>query len=185
MTISRHQSNQRMSQLVTHNGTAYLAGLETPTRLDRFAAGDAAALDDREIRGLHLFRTRAGCANCHHGPLLSDGRFHNLGLSGYGEPGADLGRHAVTGQPEDAGRFRTPSLRHVARTAPYMHSGHFPTLASVVAFYVRGGGEVWVRNAGEAADMLRRHAATLSPHVRPLDLTPAERADLVAFLGAI
>lgn len=164
---------------------AYLAGLDAPTRFDRFASGDGAALSDREVAGLHLFRTRAGCANCHHGPLLSDGRFHNLRLSAFGEPAQDLGRHAVTGAAEDAGRFRTPGLRHLRETAPYGHAGLFETLAGVVNLYDRGGGEIWARNAAEAARPLHAPAARLSPHIRPLGLTDAEKASLVAFLETL
>ncbi len=164
---------------------AYLRTLDTPTRWDRFLAGEPAALDDREIRGLHLFRTKAGCANCHFGPRLTDDGFHNLKISAFGEPSQDLGRFDVTGNPDDAGRFRTPSLRHVARTAPYMHNGLFETLEGVVNFYARGGGEVWARNADEAAHPLYPHAARLSRHIRPLDLSDDEKAALVAFLRAL
>lgn len=164
---------------------AFVAGLDAPTRFDRFVAGDGAALSDEEILGLHLFRTRAGCVNCHHGPLLSDEGFHNLGLSAFGELSEDLGRYRVTGRPEDAGRFRTPSLRHVGQTAPYMHTGHFRTLEGVVRFYARGGGEVWARNAAEAAWPLYRDAARISPHVRLLDLDDAEIRAIAAFLDAL
>ncbi|MFE1599544.1 cytochrome-c peroxidase [Methylobacterium sp. ID0610] len=164
---------------------AYLAGLDGPTRFDRFAAGDSAALSDREIAGLHLFRTKARCANCHFGPLLTDERFHNLRLSAFGEPAQDLGRFAVTGEPEDAGRFRTPSLRHVGETAPYGHAGLLATLAGIVNLYDRGGGEVWARNAAEAARPLHAPAARLSPLIRPLGLTRDEKAALVAFLGTL
>lgn len=164
---------------------AYLATIDGETRLDRFIRGDAAALDDTQLLGLHLFRTRAGCANCHFGPQLSDGRLHNLRLSFFGEPAQDLGRHGVTGASEDAGRFRTPSLRHARESAPYMHNGLFPTLTGVVNLYDRGGGEVWARNAAEAARPLYREAARLAPHIRPLGLTPREKAALVAFLDAL
>lgn len=164
---------------------AHLGRLDAPTRFDRFATGDRTALSDREVAGLHLFRTRAGCAACHHGPLLRDGRFHNLRLSAFGEPGQDLGRFAVTGDPDDAGRFRTPSLRHIRETAPYGHAGLFPTLAGVVNLYDRGGGEVWARNAAEAARPLHAPAARLSPHIRPLGLTTEEKAALVAFLETL
>lgn len=147
---------------------------------DRFLAGDDAALDDAAMRGLHLFRTKARCANCHHGPLLSDGGFHDLGLSYYGRDLQDLGRHGVTGQPADAGRFRTPSLRNVARTAPYMHNGLFD-LAGVVNMY--SAGMVTLRPKPEQAD------DPLFPHKSPLlqrlDLGPAEKRDLLAFLEAL
>ncbi|MFG1378642.1 cytochrome-c peroxidase [Xanthobacter autotrophicus] len=164
---------------------AYLATLDSETRFDRFARGDRAALTDMELAGLHLFRTKARCANCHFGPLLTDEGVHNLRLSFFGEPAQDLGRYGATQAAEDAGRFRTPSLRHVASSAPYMHNGLFPTLDGVVNFYDRGGGEVWARNAAEAARPLYREAARLSPHIRPLGLTAQEKAALAAFLRTL
>lgn len=164
---------------------AFVATIDEPTRFDRFANGDRGALDDEEIWGLHLFRTKAGCANCHFGPLLTDDRFHNLGLSAFGEPSQDLGRYEVTGKPDDAGRFRTPSLRHISRTAPYMHSGHFATLEGIIHFYNEGGGKVWARNEKEASQPLYPFAARLSSHLKPLSLAEAEMQALAAFLRAI
>lgn len=164
---------------------AYLETLDAPTRFDRFMAGDRAALSDTEVSGLHLFRTRARCANCHFGPRLTDEGFHNLRLSSFGEPAQDLGRFTVTGAAGDAGRFRTASLRHVRESPPYMHNGLFPTLEGVVNLYDRGGGEVWARNAREAERPLYGEAARRSPHLRPLGLTAGEKAALVAFLKAL
>lgn len=165
--------------------SAYVAGIDADTRFDRFAAGDGAALSDQEIHGLHLFRTKARCANCHFGPALTDEGFHNLRLSSFGEASQDLGRHAVTGLPDDAGRFRTPSLRHVARTAPYMHNGLFRTLDGVINLYARGGGEVRAAHQAEADRQLFHEAARLDPLIRPLDLTGDEKAALAAFLRAL
>lgn len=164
---------------------SYVTTLGPRSRFDLFLEGDRGALDDTELEGLHLFRTKARCVNCHFGPTLSDGLFHNLRLSFFGEPAQDLGRFSITGAPDDAGRFRTPSLRSVASSAPYMHNGLFPTLDGVVNFYDRGGGEVWARNAEEARRPLCREAARLSPHIRPLGLTGEEKAALVAFLKAL
>lgn len=167
---------------------AYQAGLARqapPTRFDRFAQGEWTALDAQEIRGLHLFRTKARCANCHFGPRLSDGKFHNLRISSFGEKAQDLGRHAVTGRAEDAGAFRTPSLRRVRESPPYMHSGLFASLEGAINLYDRGGGEVWARNAAEADHPLYPHAARLSPHIRPLGLSEDEKAALAAFLRAL
>ncbi|MDH2328985.1 cytochrome c peroxidase [Cereibacter sp. SYSU M97828] len=147
---------------------AYLATLDSPPPTP-------------EGRGAELFRS-AGCADCHSGPLLTDEGFHNLGLSAFGEPSQDLGRMRVTGDPADAGRFRTPSLRHVAQTAPYMHTGHFRTLEGVVRFYAQGGGKVWARNAAEADRPMYPEAARLDPRIRPLDLSEDDIAALVAFL---
>ncbi|RMX06899.1 cytochrome-c peroxidase [Corticibacter populi] len=164
---------------------AFLGSLDKPSAFDRFMQGQHTALSDQQIRGLHLFRTRARCANCHFGPLLSDGRFHNLKIASFGEPAEDLGRYGVTGQPQDAGAFRTPSLRHVAETAPYMHSGLFDSLDGVIRLYERGGGEVWARNAQEAAAPLYRFAVRASGQLRPLTLSEADRAALRAFLQAL
>lgn len=161
---------------------AFQRSLSPPRgRFERFVKGDARALNDEQLRGLHLFRTKAGCANCHNGPLLSDGRFHNLGLHFYGRELQDLGRYEVTQAPEDVGRFRTPSLRGVGRTAPYMHNGIMPRLDGVVTFY----------NAGAARPRPRPEQAndplfpTTDPLLRPLELTREERAALVAFLETL
>jgi cytochrome c peroxidase len=164
---------------------AFQTHLETETRFDRFAAGDRTALSDQELWGLHLFRTRARCVNCHFGPLLTDDRFHNLKISFFGEQTQDLGRYEITHLPDDVGRFRTPSLRHVGQTAPYMHNGLFPTLEGVINLYDRGGGEVWARNKSEAAAPLYPFAARLSPHIQPLNLSEAEKAALVSFLRTL
>ena len=100
---------------------------------DRFLAGDKDALSARAQAGLALFKGEAGCIRCHNGPLLSDGKYYRLGISR-----GDRGRGAVTNRPEDLYRFRTPSLRNVAQTAPYMHNGSMKTLDDVVTFYFRG-----------------------------------------------
>ncbi len=160
-------------------------GLDIPTRFDRFLGGNRDALSDQEILGLHLFRTKARCANCHMGPFLTDGRFHNLRISFFGEKSQDLGRYEDTRRPEDAGRFKTPSLRHLSKTAPYMHNGLFETLEGVINLYDRGGGEVWARNSVEATHPIYPFAARLSPHIRPLELTIDEKAALLAFLKSL
>ncbi|KQP49856.1 cytochrome-c peroxidase [Pseudorhodoferax sp. Leaf274] len=157
----------------------------SPTRYERFLRGERTALGPQELRGLHLFRTKARCVQCHHGPWLSDGLFHNLRLSSFGEPAEDRGRQRVSGRPEDTGAFRTPSLRRVAQSPPYLHNGLVASLEGVVRLYMRGGGEVWARNAAEAAQPLYPHAARLSPLIRPLDLSDDEQAALVAFLRTL
>ncbi len=147
---------------------------------DRFLGGDGTALDDPALRGLHLFRTKARCVNCHHGPLLSDGGFHDLGLSYYGRELQDLGRHAVTGDPADVGRFKTPSLRNIARTAPYMHNGLFD-LPGLVNMY--SAGMATLRPKPEQAD--DPLFPQKSPLLQRLDLTAEEKRDLLAFLDAL
>lgn len=128
---------------------------------DRWAAGEAAALSPAAVRGYSLFAGPAGCSRCHQGWSFSDGRFHDIGLGD-----GDVGRAAITGRPSDRFAFRTPSLREVGRTAPYMHDGSLPTLAAVVDHYADGA--------------VRRRGAV--PRVA---LTPAQRADLVAFLSSL
>jgi cytochrome c peroxidase len=107
--------------------------MSEPSPFDRYLKGEEDALSYDAQRGLELFRGEAGCVRCHHGPLLADGEFHRLGVAS-----ADRGRAAVTDKPDDQGKFRTPSLRNVAETAPYMHNGSQRSLHQVVEFYLRG-----------------------------------------------
>jgi cytochrome c peroxidase len=147
---------------------------------DGFLAGDYSRLDDSAVRGLHLFRTRARCLNCHSGPLLTDDRFHNLGLTYYGRKQEDLGRYKQTGKPEDVGRFRTPSLRNVERTAPYMHNGLFE-LDGVLNMYDVGMPDIRP-DQQQASDPL---FPVKSPHIQELNLSAQDKADLRAFLRSL
>jgi len=103
-----------------------------PSPFDRYLAGEKDALSDEAKAGLELFRGEAGCIECHSGPLLSDGKFYRLGVSF-----KDEGRAMITSKNEDRFRFRTPSLRNIAETGPYMHDGSQKTLEEVVEFYYR------------------------------------------------
>ena len=105
------------------------------TPFDRYLRGDKKALPADALRGMRLFFGEARCAVCHKGPTLSDDLFHNVGAA---EPD-DHGRQAVTGKTADHGAFRTPQLREVGRTSPYMHNGRFKTLRDVVRHYNFGG----------------------------------------------
>lgn len=152
------------------------------SRFDRFLRGNAGALDDAQLRGLHLFRTQAGCMNCHSGAALTDNGFHNLGLHFHGRARQDLGRYEVTGDPADSGRFRTPSLRGVAATAPYMHNGMIPTLSGVLAFYNVGGARP--RAPGD----LPADATPFpkpDPLLRPAGLSRQDLQDIEAFLQTL
>lgn len=131
-------------------------------------------------RGAELFYgDRTGCTQCHAGANFSDEEYHNLGvgmerLAGLDEEEAvkqsvDWGRYGVTHDDADRGAFKTPGLRNVAETGPYMHDGSQETLAEVIAWYVKGG----------------QPNPFLSPLIEPLDLTAQEQADLVAFLEAL
>jgi cytochrome c peroxidase len=100
--------------------------------LDRYLAGNKTALSSEAKQGMEAFMGDAGCARCHNGPLLSDGKAYRLGVEF-----RDRGLGGVTGRAEDLYKFRTPPLRDVARTGPYMHDGSLATLADVVEFYYR------------------------------------------------
>lgn len=108
---------------------------ETP--FDRYLKGEKQALAPAALRGLVLFFGQARCFVCHQGPNFTDDDFHNIGIIDDGRP--DAGRRSVTGKQADQGKFKTPTLREVARTAPYMHNGRFKTLAEVVRHYNFGG----------------------------------------------
>jgi cytochrome c peroxidase len=148
------------------------------TKFDKFAKGNHAAFSDSEVVGLHLFRTKARCMNCHMGEMFTDGEFHNLGLTYYGRKLEDLGRYKQTHLAEDVGKFRTPTLRNVGRTAPYMHNGVFPILEGILRLY----------NAGMPRPKPKEHQVndplfpTTSVHLKPLGLTAQELSDLKDFL---
>ncbi len=155
--------------------------ISPPSRFDQFVTGKKEALTDSEINGLHLFRTKANCVNCHNTPYFSDQKFHNLGLSYYGTQYEDLGRYVVTKKNEDVGKFKTPTLREVSVSKPYMHNGLFPELANVVMMYNAGMG-----NEIPKGDRLNHPQF---PHksgmVEKLNLTDDEVFDIVAFLKTL
>ncbi|SPH17027.1 Cytochrome c551 peroxidase [Defluviimonas aquaemixtae] len=161
---------------------------------DRFLAGDGAAMTENAKRGMDIFNGKAGCISCHNGALASDQKFYNTGVPAaaefsedplyqitlrwelYQKGGSeedyrtgddDLGLYHQTKRPDDKHKFRTPSLRELRWTDPYMHNGSLATLADVVAFYDGGGGD------GQTAGL------------QPLGLSTEEQADLVAFLEAL
>ena len=109
-------------------------------RIDDFWKGDVKALNDSELRGLALFQSKAGCAQCHPlgvgtwpEPLLSDFGYDNLGAPSLGEKDPGLG--GVSGRKNEMGQFRSPTLRNIALTAPYLHNGSIKTLKEVMEFY--------------------------------------------------
>lgn len=139
-----------------------------PSPYDRYVAGERTAMSPSAVRGMRIFNGRGHCTACHSGPTFSDQSFHNIG-AGMDRPNPDLGRYNVTHDPKDWGAFKTPSLRNVAATAPYLHDGSEQTLLDVVRFYDRGG----IKNRN------------LDPLMVPLHLTASEQRDLVAFLEAL
>jgi cytochrome c peroxidase len=165
------------------------------SRFDRFVAGDKAALSETAQRGWELWNGKARCNTCHPfgdvTPNFSDNKFHNIGVAAKGrdfatlarraeqvkEPSelaflpdfSELGRFAVTRQPKDIGAFKTPGMRDVALTAPYMHDGSEATLLDVVNFYDKGGETNPYLDGG----------------IVPLKLTEQEKRDLVAFMESL
>ncbi len=103
---------------------------------DRYQAGDSSAMSAQAIRGWELFKGKAHCSACHAGPNFTDNAFHNLGTS---VKSKDVGREKISGMEGDRGAFKTPGLRDIARSAPYMHDGSHATLEEVVDFYNKGG----------------------------------------------
>ena len=128
----------------------------------------AKPMSESALRGRELFFSqRVNCTACHVGANLADELYHNLGI-GMDKPMPDLGRYEVTKQEKDKGAFKTPTVRNVALSAPYMHDGSLKTLLEVVEHYDKGGTpNKW-----------------LSDKVMPLKLTPQEKLDLVAFMEA-
>lgn len=163
---------------------------------DAYASGDESALSSEAKRGLELYQGEANCTACHGGPLLTDNSYHNLGVPRspeydnninvqitlryqhmsrgvpdevYEAADRDLGLYYTTKQDEDRGKFRTPPLRYVCYTEPYMHNGVFETLEEVIAFYNAGGGE----------------DPNKDPLLEPLGLSDREQSDLKAFLESL
>lgn len=135
---------------------------------DRYKAGDRKAMTPEQVRGMKVYFDKAKCDQCHEGINFTSNAYHNLGV-GMDKPNPDLGRYAVTKSSADRGAFKTPTLRDIARTAPYMHDGSLKTLEEVVDFYDKGG----IPNTN------------LDEKIKPLKLTVQERKDLVAFMQAL
>ncbi|MEO8699053.1 MAG: cytochrome c peroxidase [Kofleriaceae bacterium] len=151
---------------------AYTRRLQSSgSAFDRYVAGEHDALDTAQRRGLALFIGKAMCVECHRGPLLSDLRFHNTGVAqGPLVPQFDSGLGAA--YPGHEGEFLTPPLRHVAKTAPYMHAGQFATLAQVVDQYRRGGDSTGFDGIKDS-------------RIEPLEISDDEAQDLVRFLETL
>ena len=173
-----------------------LVSFESP--FDAYAyEGKDSALEPAAINGLqHFFSERFECHHCHGGfnftqsstheaVAILDNAFHNTGLYNVGNenayPREDQGLHDLTGEPGDRGRFRAPTLRNIALTAPYMHDGSLADLGAVLDFYAAGGRNI---ESGEYAGDGRANTYK-SQFVRGFDMSPTERAELLAFLGAL
>jgi len=166
-------------------------------RYDEFKAEDQQALNEAEKRGLELFEGKARCSQCHNGPNFTDERYHNLGVD-WDNVRVDLGRYNFTGKEQDIGAFKTPTLREIANTAPYMHSGTFETLEETVTLYNNGGIanpflDVEMRRPNRTLEQMLEYYEKGKTEREPspetelvkLDLTKREQADLVAFLRTL
>jgi cytochrome c peroxidase len=157
---------QQRTQLTTSQVTDALASFvrtirSGDSRFDRYTAGQSNALNALEKAGLAVFRGRGNCSTCHPGPNFTDDQLHNTGVAWRDGALADRGG----GQ----GRFKTPTLREVSRTAPYMHDGSLATLEDVIEFYSEGG----------------RPNPNLDAEIRPRNFTAAEKRALLAFLQSL
>ncbi len=199
---------------VTHiaNAIAAFIGREWANHdspFDAYLTGEDAALSPTQHRGMELFYGEAGCASCHSGPLMTDQLFHALALPQFGPGRArlhdptprDVGRVGESDRIEDAYRFRTPSLRNVALTAPYGHNGAYPTLEGIVRHHLDPQQSLasWSRDMAKLPEApwlkaidfviqsdrleVARHAAKID--IEPQSLSEDQIADILAFLNAL
>lgn len=140
--------------------------VSTDSGFDRWLKGVDGAMSKEAMKGFEIFKGKANCVACHDGFNFSDNGFHNIGLKDMEDPG----RYAIKPIKVLKGAFKTPTLRDIALTAPYMHNGAYNTLEEVVNHYNAGG----FKNAG-----------TLSPNMKPLKLSKKEKKAVVAFLKSL
>jgi len=134
-----------------------------PSPFDRWLTGDRSALSTSARRGFVLFTGKAECIRCHNGPTFTDSSFHNTGINSI-----DPGHYEISSNEKDRNAFKTPGLRNVALSAPYMHNGSKKTLSDVLDFYNRGGDKIDPGN-----------------ELKVLNLTRQEELDLIAFLKSL
>ncbi len=136
---------------------------------DKYWAGDKSAMSASAVNGMNVFFGKAKCSICHNGPVFTDSGFHNIGVKPAGPLKVDLGRYNQSKDDFDKRAFKTPGLRDITKSAPYMHNGIEATLQDVIEFYDRGG------------DVKEN----VSPFITPLGLTGQEKKDLAEFLKAL
>jgi cytochrome c peroxidase len=165
MDLSLAEASSRVGlsvPAISHSLATYIRSiLSGNSPYDRFINGDRRALDAEQQRGMQIFRGRGNCTACHVGPTFSDERFHNTGVAWQ--------KYRLQDEGRENGTFKTPTLREVARTAPYMHDGSLATLTDVVNFYSDGG----------------RANPSLDSDIRPLRLTDEEKRALIRFLESL
>lgn len=153
------------------------------TRFNRFLKGEYSALSDKELFGLDVFRNKGECMNCHYGAILSDKKFHNIGVAFYGRGLQDLGRYEVSKNPSDSGKFRTPSLINVGKSAPYLHNGISPNLVGLIHLYDAAFPFADTKRFSIGYDTSTDTLAPkLDPLIRELNLSIEEIEALEAFL---
>jgi cytochrome c peroxidase len=157
-----------LDQVVQAIATFERTVLSGNSPFDRYQAGDEKALTAAQKRGMDVFFKKAACDSCHLGFNFTDGSYENVGI-GMDHPKPDLGRYLVTHREEEKGAFKTPTLREIEHTGPYMHDGSLKTLEEVVEHYDKGG----IKNP------------YLNQRIKPLHLSAQEKQDLVAFLKAL
>jgi cytochrome c peroxidase len=135
---------------------------------DRYKHGELKAMTPQQVRGMDVFVNKAKCDQCHEGANFTLNAYHNIGV-GADKPEPDVGRFAVTKDARDWGLFKTPTLREIEHTAPYMHDGSLKTLDDVVEYYNKGG----------------TPNKNLDPAIKKLNLTDQDKKDLVAFMKAL
>lgn len=160
-------TKERVAQAIASFERTVLSG-NAP--FDRYEAGDKSAMSDSAVRGMEIFNDaeRGNCVTCHAGFNFTDESYHNLGV-GMDAAKPDLGRYEITKFDADRGAFKTPTLRNLSDSGPYLHDGSETTLDAVVEFYNKGG-------------VPNDH---LSEEIRSLNLSDQDKADLVAFLEAL
>ncbi len=178
--------------------------VQRDTPFDLYMLGDETALDEEQIMGMELFQGKAGCVQCHNTPFFSDEKFYNLGVPEnykfeesalhqitfrfeqyakgvpehiYRKTKTDLGLYYRMKDYESMGKFRTPTLRYLEYTAPYMHNGVFFELEEVIDFYNEGGGEDVIKKAFGHS--------TKTKLLKPLGLDDEEKEALIAFLRSL
>ncbi|MGR3310933.1 MAG: cytochrome-c peroxidase [Candidatus Brocadiales bacterium] len=147
--------------------------ISTNSPFDKYMEEDKTAMSESAIRGMELFNGKARCIRCHNGPNFTDDKFHNIGVPSPDPTKFDVGRYGVTNDEKDKGAFKTPTLRSIAETAPYMHNGFAPLLMEVIEFYNQGGGRGGGRDPSKDTEVIS------------LKLTQQEKEDLLEFLKAL
>ncbi len=177
---------------------------QVDTPFDRYMKGDKSALSEKAKHGLELFQGKANCIQCHNGPFITNEKYYNLGVPEnsefeedplrqitfrfeqyakgvpeniYRTTKTDLGLYYRMKRKEDMGKFRTPTLRYLVYTPPYMHNGVFFTLEEVMDFYNKGGGD----------DPIKKQYgfSTKTKRLKPLNLTEGEKEALIAFMESL